>query len=148
MKILPVLRDIELFSQLDDEALKEIAVLCKEKSYHLGEIIAIQGEEGKDILIITQGCVEILVNDPNYQDVKRVVANLGIGQIIGEMGLVDHGKRSAKVRAIEEPTEVQIISYEELSRLCETNTQIGYIIMKNLAADISFKLRHANLISS
>ena len=147
MRLLPVLRDIELFSNLRDEELEDIAHLCKERSYHLGEIIAVQGEMGTEILIVTKGYVEVLVNDPKDLDSIRVVANLGVGQIIGEMGLVDHGKRSATVRAIEEPTIVQVLIYEDLKKLCEINTRIGYIIMKNLAADISFKLRHANLIS-
>jgi hypothetical protein len=29
--------------------------------------------------------------------------------------------------------------------LCERDTHIGYVVMRNLAADISFKLRHQHL---
>jgi len=147
MELQHVLQNIELFSKLSEEELVQIAAISQERVYHYSEIIAIQGERGKEILIITKGYVEILVNDRKDPAVKRVVANLGIGQIIGEMGLVDQGPRSATVRAIEEPTHVQVISYNDLRSLFERNTKIGYIMMSNLAADISFKLRHANAAS-
>jgi len=147
LHIIPILREIELFSSLQDEDLHLIAEICQERTYHKGDIISSQGELGNEVLIITQGYVEILVDDRRDPLIKRIVANLGEGQIIGEMGLVDQGTRSATVRAIDEPTFVQVIEYKDLKQLCENNTKIGYIIMKNLAADISFKLRHANILS-
>ena len=76
---------------------------------------------------------------------RRVVVNLGEGQIVGEMALIDLGPRSATVRAVTEPTTVQVIRREDFDRLCQENNHIGYIVMRNLAADLSFKLRHRNL---
>jgi CRP-like cAMP-binding protein len=70
---------------------------------------------------------------------------LGTGQIIGEMALVDRGPRSATVRAIHTPTIVQVIRHADFHQLCQENTQIGYTVMYNIAADLSFKLRHRNL---
>ena len=61
------------------------------------------------------------------------------------MALIDQGPRSATVRAIVEPTKVQVIKREAFEKLCMENNRIGYIVMRNLAADLSFKLRHHNL---
>ena len=66
-------------------------------------------------------------------------------QLIGEMSLVDRGPRSATVRAIQDPTIVQVIQHEEFQALCQKNNRIGYLVMLNIAADLSFKLRHRNL---
>jgi hypothetical protein len=30
--------------------------------------------------------------------------------------------------------------------LCEKDTNMGYMVMRNIATDLSFKLRHRNLI--
>jgi CRP-like cAMP-binding protein len=76
----------------------------------------------------------------------RVVVSLGPGQIIGEMALVDQGPRSASVRATSNPTVVQAIQRADLDALCQQETRIGYVIMRNLAADLSFKMRHRNLL--
>jgi CRP-like cAMP-binding protein len=61
------------------------------------------------------------------------------------MSLVDQGPRSASVRAIQEPTVVQVIRHDDFLDLCQRNTHIGYVVMFNMAADLSFKLRHRNL---
>jgi CRP-like cAMP-binding protein len=61
------------------------------------------------------------------------------------MALVDKGARSATVKAIIDPTVVQAIRAEDFDRICNQNTHIGFIVMRNLASDISFKLRHRNL---
>ena len=72
------------------------------------------------------------------------MVNLGKGQIIGEMALIDQGPRSATVRAISVAV-VQVIRRVDFEAVCEKNTRIGYIVMKDIAADLSFKLRHRNM---
>ncbi len=140
-----IFKQIELFNGLSEEEINAIAGICHEYTFQRGEEIAVQGDIGNEIYIITQGIVEILVNDKMDPEIKRTVANLGKGQIIGEMGLVDHGPRSATVKAIEDITCVQAINFDDLKNLFLNNTHIGYIVMSNLAADLSFKLRHINI---
>jgi CRP-like cAMP-binding protein len=67
---------------------------------------------------------------------------LGTGQVVGEMGLIDAGRRSAAAIAIEEGTTVYCIPGAALTALCERDTAVGYILMRNIAQDLSFKLRH------
>jgi len=49
------------------------------------------------------------------------------------------------VRAVEEPTLTQVIRFEQLERLFQQDASIGFKIIRNIAADLSFKLRHRNL---
>jgi CRP-like cAMP-binding protein len=143
-----ILLNIELFNGLSDDELNQVAAICQERVLNKGEILAVQGETGSEFFIITEGLVEILVKDKQKPSHYRVVANLGTGQIIGKLGLVDQRPRSATVRAITQPTEVQVIHYIDFLTLCENNSHIGYIVMGNLAADTSFKLRRSNIISA
>ncbi|MEP6988793.1 MAG: cyclic nucleotide-binding domain-containing protein, partial [Chloroflexota bacterium] len=62
-----------------------------------------------------------------------------------EMALLDQGSRSASVLAIEEQTELYVIDADAFVNLCQQDTAIGYIMMRNMALDLSFKLRHKNL---
>jgi CRP-like cAMP-binding protein len=73
------------------------------------------------------------------------MVNLGRGQIFGEMALVDHGPRSATVRAVTNGTILQAIRRQEFNRLCEANHHLGFIVMRNMASDLSFKVRHRHM---
>jgi len=58
------------------------------------------------------------------------------------MALIDETTRSATVIAAQENTKVYTIPRDEFTRLCTTQTDIGYLMMRNIAQDLSFKLRH------
>lgn len=135
-----ILRGVELFEGLSDDDLEQVASLCQEREIERGELLVKEGDTGDELFIITNGFVEVLLETP-----RRVVVNLGRGQITGEMALVDGGPRSATLRAISEPTIVQVIHRSDFDKLCNNNTRLGYIVFRNLAADLSFKLRHRNL---
>ena len=142
MNLIDVLRGVEVFDGLEEADLEMIASICHQRELAKGDILAEEGELRDDLYIIAEGVVEVLVSD---KQAPRVIINLGTGQIIGEMALVDRGPRSATVRAIHTPTVIQVIKHGDFHRLCQQNTQIGYIVMYNIAADLSFKLRHRNL---
>ena len=142
MEIKRLLRGVELFNGLTDDELEQVAAICTRRQLKNGEVLAKQGEVGREMFIVSEGLVEVSVSEG---DMRRVVVNLGTGQLIGEMALVDHGPRSATVRSVHDPTFVQVISHDEFEALCQRNTKIGYYVMLNLAADLSFKLRHRNL---
>lgn len=137
-----VLRGVMLFAGLSDAELEAVAAICKERKLGRGEILAEQGSPGDDFFVVTNGFLEISV--AGGDNATQVLVNLGKGQIIGEMALIDHGPRSATVRAVSDAV-VQVIRRQDFEVLCDENTRIGYIVMKDIAADLSFKLRHRNM---
>ena len=142
MDIKKLLRSVELFEGLTDDDLDEVSAICTQRQLKDGDILAKQGDSGSELFIVSEGLVEVTIRE---KTTPRVVVNLGIGQLIGEMSLVDRGTRSATVKAVHDPTIVQVIQHEEFQALCQRNTKIGYLVMLNIAADLSFKLRHRNL---
>jgi len=144
MEIKQIMKGVELFDGLSDEELDKVISLCQERRYKDNDVIAKQNSPGKDLFIIQEGFVEVAVAG-RAGGTSKVIVNLGVGQTVGEMSLVDQGPRSATVRAINTPTVVQVITHEAFEKLCETNTQIGYVVMRNMAADLSFRLRQRHL---
>jgi CRP-like cAMP-binding protein len=63
------------------------------------------------------------------------------------MALLDQGDRSASVVALQSDTLVYTVSGAAFKALCEADTTIGYIMMRNIALDLSFKIRHQNSFS-
>ena len=74
-----------------------------------------------------------------------VLTELREGQVFGEVALVDQGLRSATVRVNRTNTLLLRIERERLMRLCDTYPELGYKIMKNLAADLAMKIRNTGL---
>lgn len=130
------------FSNLTNQELQAVTELCTERQLGRGDILAKQGSDGDEFYILTKGFVEISIESQDRP--KQTVVRLGKGQLIGEMALIDQGPRSATVIALSDPTIVQVIQRDRFERLCEENTKIGYNVMKEIAAELSFKLRHRN----
>jgi len=141
------LKRVEMFIGLSDEMLDKVTSLCKSKSYKTEEIIIERNSSPDNFYLIQNGTVEIITasSDDAQELADSVVLTLGKGQSFGEMGLVDSGARSATVKT-ETDTELLTIDCAEFLNLCETDTDLGYQVMRNIAVDLSFKLRYRNLI--
>lgn len=151
MDTIQLLKGVEVFDGLSDAELKRIAGVCREADYQKGEVITAQGETGDEMFIIRDGFVEISVGEASEaapstaQDAPHALVSLGTGQVVGEMALVDHGPRSATVRCVTDKTAVIVIKREAFEQVCQADHHIGMVVYRNLAADLSFKLRHRHL---
>ena len=141
MSLTSLIKRSALFSGLSDSEAEAVAAICVEKTFPAGSVLIQQGDTGDELFVIQEGQVEVIVMGPKPE---RPLVVLGKGQILGEMSLLDYGYRSATVRATEE-TVAQIIKEVDFTALCERDNHIGYVAMHNLAADLSFKLRHQHL---
>jgi CRP-like cAMP-binding protein len=68
------------------------------------------------------------------------------GQAFGELVLVDQGLRSASARVATNKTQLLVIKRNDLISLCEQDYKLGYLIMRNIAAEMAFKIRGTDLI--
>jgi len=144
------LKQADIFYQFTPVQLEMVANLCQERSYASGEIVVEAGASSKELYILTQGEVDILVNPalvgkPDSSQELVTIATLRRGQSFGEVALVDEGLRSATVRTAQKDTKLQVISRDKLVMLCETYPQLGYRLMYNLAADLAMKIRNTDL---
>jgi CRP-like cAMP-binding protein len=139
-----------LFAGLTSEQVERIAALGREVAYQSGDVIVREGEASDEVYVVLDGMVEVLVTKGTIPDVPgppqmKSIVELGPGQSFGEMALVDRGVRSATIRCVEDGTQVHVIPRRELLALCDSHPRVGYALMRNIASDLSFKLRHRNL---
>lgn len=145
-----LLKRSDLFCDLADEDIQRLTAIGHWATYNAGETIIREGDPSEELYLIQKGMVEVVVPRGTVPDIPgppepQTVVRLGEGQMFGEMGLVDQGRRSATVRALVDGTTVFVIPREAFLNLCESCHSIGYIVMRNIARDLSFKLRHRNL---
>jgi CRP-like cAMP-binding protein len=137
-----LLKRVPLFAKLGTEELAQIARICTEETAAPNELIIEQNTTGTEMYIIAEGSMDVFISGLNN---SRSLVVLGKGQVIGEMALIDQGYRSASVRTTNEDVVLYRVESEDFYELCEQNNHIGYIVMRNLAVDVAFKLRHRNL---
>jgi CRP-like cAMP-binding protein len=141
------LKQSDIFYQLTPTQLELVANICQEVVYNAGDLIFQENSSSKELYVISQGEVDILLNrgKGNMEQKETAVARLRRGQSFGEVALVDEGLRSASARASQKDTRLLIIQREKLIMLCETYPQLGYRLMYNLAADLAMKIRNTDL---
>ncbi len=150
MSITELLQRCELFARLTPEQIERIAALGQGVVYNAGEVVIREGEPSDEMYVIRSGMVEVLVSRGVIPDVPgppqlTPLVSLGQGQFFGEMALVDRGARSATVRCVRDGTVLYVIPRQAFWALCDSDHHIGYIVMRNIASDLSFKLRHRNI---
>jgi CRP-like cAMP-binding protein len=149
-ELITFLKQSDIFYQFTQTQLELVVNLCQEKTFSAGEIVFEENSTSKELYVIAQGEVEILINPALIASgdtlaEKVIIATLRRGQSFGEIALVDEGLRSATARAVQKNTRLLIISRDKLIMLCETYPQLGYRLMYNLSADLAMKIRNTDL---
>ena len=85
------------------------------KIYQKGEFIFKQGEYASCMYDICQGKVGIIAN--YGEDGEKTLTELGEGASFGEMGMLEGYPRSATAVALEDGTEVRVVTAESVQLL-------------------------------
>ena len=153
MEKIDILRRTDIFYDLTGAQLEMLASICEERVVKLGDIVFEENSQGDEMFDIARGAVEILV-DPSIVggpgakkrgSMPVTIATLRSGQTFGEIALVDQGLRTASSRCAETETQLLAIQRNKFMKLCDTYPEMGYRVMRNIAADLSFKIRGSDL---
>jgi CRP/FNR family transcriptional regulator, cyclic AMP receptor protein len=97
-----VLRRTDLFGQLHDEALDQLAAASRTRWYAKGQYIWYQGDPGDTLMVVCQGLVKVVLASEAGDE--TVLVTLGEHHSLGELGVLDAAPRSASVVAVEPTT--------------------------------------------
>jgi CRP/FNR family transcriptional regulator, cyclic AMP receptor protein len=86
------LKKIPVFADLDDEELGHIAALAAEVSVPAGKELVREGDYSYDVLAIEEGMARVERHGER-------IADLGPGDVVGEMGVLERSQRNATVVA-------------------------------------------------
>ncbi len=142
----------QIFAGLSTEQLQKIEKIINEKKYEAGEEIIRESEKGEDFFLLFAGKVEVsksltlLVGrgDVDTRDKSLIRLQAEDAPYFGEMSILhEDSQRSATVRTIEECV-VGSIKRSDLLDLCESDHELGYLLMKNIAEMLAVRLEKAN----
>lgn len=124
------LRSVHLFSNLGDNELDAISWILSMNTYHRGQLIFQEGEEGNALFIVLNGKVKVCLYDEEGRE--YVLDVIGKDGFFGELALIDELPRSANILAIE-TCDLLIIRRNDFMKLLMDNPSISINILKVLA---------------
>jgi CRP/FNR family transcriptional regulator, cyclic AMP receptor protein len=93
-----LLRRCALFAGLDEAALRALATHAHRRRFTAGETIFRIGAPGQSMMAVLTGTVRISAPSPDGKEI--VLADLGAGEVFGEIALLDGKERSADAVAL------------------------------------------------
>ena len=135
------IRKIGFFRGLEESEINQVTDICKERSFEAGELCQTEGKPTNQVHFILSGRVGTVIHIPNvtYISSETILDTLHDGDAFGWSSLIQ-GTPWSTLRALE-PTHVLSVNSRDLIDLCEKNSRIGYILMRNLSSLIASRLR-------
>jgi CRP-like cAMP-binding protein len=102
---------IPIFSHLSAEEARRLATFATETSAAEGQILMKQGDYSTELIAVEEGTADVVKDG-------SVVASVGAGDLIGEMGLLQREPRNADVIATS-PMRLMKLTHWEIRRMSD-----------------------------
>ena len=96
------LADVAFFKGFAPDQLRRVAELADECEAEVGGELIGQGRPGQEAFVILEGSAAVLIGGERRNEV-------GPGDIVGEMSLIDHNPRTADVKAL---TAMKLLAFD------------------------------------
>lgn len=123
------LKRIGLFEGLSKKELGFLAQQVTEASFAEGTELVTQGELGREAMVLLEGSAVVRRNN-------RKIAELGPGDVLGEMSLINRIARNATVTATS-PVTVLVMDAREFSSVVAANERVAVKLLKTVAARLA-----------
>jgi len=131
------LRRVPLFEDMPLSEMRAFYNVCEERVFEPGELLIEQDRPGLALFVIREGQVSVVRREG---DKEREVAQLGPGEYVGEMSLVDDGPTSARVLAKTRTVTFEI-SRDNFLRFMRSNDRFAVRVMRVFVRTLCQRLR-------
>ncbi len=136
-----LLKQLNLFSDLEHQSLLKLSILFKEKIFKKGDTVFHEDSIGNSMMIITSG--EVRVSQKADMTNEEALIILKKGDLFGEMGLLEDLPRSATVIAHSNVIILEI-EREDFMEFLELESKAGVKILLKLSKILSSRLRETD----
>jgi len=120
---------VPLFDGVSKKHLAQISNLMTPVALAAGDVLARQGEIGREFVILLEGEVDIARDG-------KVIAVRGPGDYIGEIALLDNQRRTATVTA-KTDVAAEVLNRAEFASLLEAAPELSSRLMATLARRVT-----------
>lgn len=132
-----LLRQVPLFSGLDEEAIESLLSVISPRKYHKDAVIFFESDPGDAMFMIVSGRVKVTILSDDGREI--ILSMLSERDFFGEMSLLDNEPRSATAIAVQD-TEVAVLHQKDFLAIVEKKPRV----LLNLLSELSARLRKAD----
>jgi len=147
MAIIDELKNSDLFGGLEAAYLERLSSLCRGGSYRQGTIIFKEGDEAKELYILTDGRVVLEIDlrpIPDRPTIPTAIEVVTRGECIGWSALVEPHIYTLSARCMTNCTALAI-NADMLRKALADDNSLGYEVMKRLSKIIAGRLLDTRL---
>jgi CRP/FNR family cyclic AMP-dependent transcriptional regulator len=122
---LQLISKVPLFATCDKKSIEEIGRLAEEIDVPAGKVLMREGDSGDAFYVIVSGTVRVDRTGSPPRD-------LGAGDFLGEIALVDHGPRTATATAVT-ASRLLVLGHREFDQLMDRHPGIRSEVLTSLA---------------
>jgi CRP/FNR family cyclic AMP-dependent transcriptional regulator len=122
------LASVPLFRGMSSKELRDIAKATTELKIDEGAEFVTQGDVGREAFVLVEGKAEVIRNG-------KAIAELGPGDCIGELALLDHGPRTASVVAAT-PLTALVLGPREFTGVLDQVPTLNHKLLGALASRV------------
>jgi CRP-like cAMP-binding protein len=140
MEDVALLKKMALFKGLDSLEMVQVSKRVRHRKVEPDEVVAALGSTGSSLFMVRSG--QLVVSVPRGET-RELLGELGPGSHFGEISLIDHGPRSAEVRATSQ-SELLELEEQSFKELLEFSSALKDRLYDNLLLDLCTKIRRTN----
>ena len=129
---------LDIFESLKKSEINRIVESGVVRTIERGKLLFRKGDVGHEMFIVLKGKVDII---DEYDTKKKILAELGTGEIFGEMAMFEKRVRSAHA-LVKEPSQILVLSEDALDKLLEK--KIPRRFLANIIGILCHRLRVTN----
>jgi CRP/FNR family transcriptional regulator len=122
-----------IFSDLDEQGVKELRAMARPVSYDKNELIFQEGEPAFGFYVICTGKVKLAKHSPHGK--KQILKLLGPGEMLGEKTMFDREVYTAYAQTLE-PTRMNFYQREPFLAFLEKYPKVALKIIEKLSREI------------
>lgn len=126
-----IFNDFSVDNQEDVEMFKALYDKFSAESYDDGDLIIKEGEQGKDLYILSHGSIQIFRKTQFGDEIAIADLDDSFDVFFGEAALVDEDQRSATVRA-RGKCEVLVLNGNDFVEFCKEYPRLGFYAYRKI----------------
>ena len=140
-KFFGVLRNLDFFESLDDDALSDLTILLEMRTIPIDKVVIKKGDTGSHLYIVLMGRVAVMAKDGSR------ITEMGAGEIFGEMSLLSGEPVSSSIHTVSD-TQLAMLSSKNFKHVLKKYPVLQLFLFKMLVERAQIlTLRSGNITS-
>lgn len=128
-----ILRETSLLRSVSAEDLTALATASRLRSFRRGQVVFTRSDPGDTVIVVVSGRVKVTVRSADGGELTLAIIHPG--GLLGELGVVDGGPRSADAETLEE-SQLLLIPRDAVRDICTRVPSAAQALTSSIAATL------------